>query len=118
MPSRGYHTVGHWWLTPANLATQEAEIRRITVRSQPGEIVGKTLPHTHTHTHTKPSQKRTDGVTQHVGPEFKPQYCKKKKKERERERRYCTVGENHITDQCHNLGATTHKNYGRATTQS
>jgi hypothetical protein len=50
MPSRGYHTVGHWWLTPANLATQEAEIRRITVRSQPGEIVGKTLPHTHTHT--------------------------------------------------------------------
>jgi hypothetical protein len=25
----------HWWLTPIILATQEAEIRRITVRSQP-----------------------------------------------------------------------------------
>jgi hypothetical protein len=28
-----------WWLTPVILATQEAEIRRITVRSQPREIV-------------------------------------------------------------------------------
>jgi hypothetical protein len=27
-----------------------------------------------------PSQKRTGGVAQGVGPEFKPQYCKKKKK--------------------------------------
>jgi hypothetical protein len=27
-----------------------------------------------------PSQKRADGVTQGVDPEFKPQYCKKKKK--------------------------------------
>jgi hypothetical protein len=27
------------WLTPVILATQEAEIRRITVRSQPGKIV-------------------------------------------------------------------------------
>jgi hypothetical protein len=27
-----------------------------------------------------PSQKRTGGVTQGIGPEFKPQYCKKKKK--------------------------------------
>jgi hypothetical protein len=34
----------HWWLTPVILATQEAEIRRIEVRSQPpGEIVHKTL---------------------------------------------------------------------------
>jgi hypothetical protein len=32
-----------WWLTPAILATQEAEIRRITVRSQPRQIVYKTL---------------------------------------------------------------------------
>jgi hypothetical protein len=24
-------TTGHWWLTPIILATQEAEIRRITV---------------------------------------------------------------------------------------
>jgi hypothetical protein len=33
----------HWWLTPTILATQEAEVRRITVRSQPGEIVQETL---------------------------------------------------------------------------
>jgi hypothetical protein len=31
------------WLTPIILATSEAEIRRIMVRSQPGEIVSKTL---------------------------------------------------------------------------
>jgi hypothetical protein len=34
---------GHWWLTPVILATQEAEIRRMAVRSQPGQIVCKTL---------------------------------------------------------------------------
>jgi hypothetical protein len=28
-----------WWLTPVILATQEAEIRRIGVPSQPGQIV-------------------------------------------------------------------------------
>jgi hypothetical protein len=27
-----------------------------------------------------PSQKRAGGVAQGVGPEFKPQYCKKRKK--------------------------------------
>jgi hypothetical protein len=31
------------WLTPIILATQEAEIRRITFRSQPGQIVCETL---------------------------------------------------------------------------
>jgi hypothetical protein len=29
----------YWWLTPIILATQEAEIRRITVQSQPRQIV-------------------------------------------------------------------------------
>jgi hypothetical protein len=33
----------HWWLTPVILATQEAEIRRIVVPSQPGQIVCETL---------------------------------------------------------------------------
>jgi hypothetical protein len=33
----------HQWLTPVILATQEAEIRRITVGSQPGQIVQETL---------------------------------------------------------------------------
>jgi hypothetical protein len=31
------------WLTPVILATQEAEIRRIVVPSQPGQIVHQTL---------------------------------------------------------------------------
>jgi hypothetical protein len=29
---------GHWWLTPVILASQEAEIRRIMIQSQPGQI--------------------------------------------------------------------------------
>jgi hypothetical protein len=33
----------HWWLTPVILATQEAEIRRIEVRSQPRQIVQEIL---------------------------------------------------------------------------
>jgi hypothetical protein len=37
-----------------------------------------------------PSQKRTGGVAQSVGPEFKPQYHtqKKKKKERKKKKKY------------------------------
>jgi hypothetical protein len=35
--------VGHQWFTPVILATQEAEIRRIMVPSQPRQIVHKTL---------------------------------------------------------------------------
>jgi hypothetical protein len=32
-----------WWLTPVIPATQEAEIRRMMVPSQPSQIVHKTL---------------------------------------------------------------------------
>jgi hypothetical protein len=49
-------------LTPILLATQEAEIRRITVQRQP----------------------RAGGVAQGVGPEFKSQYHEKQKKERKK----------------------------------
>jgi hypothetical protein len=40
---KSYEEAGHCWLTPVILATQEAEIRRITVRSQPRQIVHETL---------------------------------------------------------------------------
>jgi hypothetical protein len=33
----------HRWLTPVILATQDAEIRRIAVRSQPGQIAHEIL---------------------------------------------------------------------------
>jgi hypothetical protein len=64
----------HRWLTPVILGSQEAEIRRIKVRSQPGQIVRKTL------SQKNPSQKRAGGEAEDVGPKFEPQYCKKKKR--------------------------------------
>jgi hypothetical protein len=57
----------------AILATYEAKIRRTEVQSQLGQIILQTL------SWKKPSQKRAGGVAQGVGPEFKPQFCKKKK---------------------------------------
>jgi hypothetical protein len=59
--------VGHPWLTPVILATQEAEIRRITVQSQGRQVVHKTLSRKNP-SHTK----KAGGVAQDVGPEFKP----------------------------------------------
>jgi hypothetical protein len=52
--------------------TQEAEIRRISVQSQPRWIVREPLSQKY------PSQKRAGGVAQGGGPEFKPQCCKNK----------------------------------------
>jgi hypothetical protein len=59
---------------PVIVATQEAEIRRIEVQSQPGQIFRETL------SEKNASHKRAGGVAQGIGPEFKPQYCEKKKK--------------------------------------
>jgi hypothetical protein len=59
---------------PVILATQEAEIRRIEVRSQLRQIVCKTLSCKTLH------KNRTGGMAQDEGPGFKPQSRKKKKK--------------------------------------
>jgi hypothetical protein len=65
------------------LATQEAEIRRISVGSQPGrDPISKKTHH----------NKRTGRVAQGVDPEFKPQYCQKKKKKREKSQPTHQVG--------------------------
>jgi hypothetical protein len=58
---------------PVIPATWGAEIRRITVQSQSGQIVLKTiLKKTH-------HKNRTGGVAQGEGPEFKPQHHIKRK---------------------------------------
>jgi hypothetical protein len=64
------------WFTPIILATQEAEIRRIAVQSQPRQIVPRDP------ILKNRSQKWADGVAQSEVPEFKPQYHKKKKRKR------------------------------------
>jgi hypothetical protein len=60
---------------PAFLATQESEIRRITVRGQPRQTLSqkkKKKPYLKkTPSHTQ--KKRAGGVAQDEGPEFKPQ---------------------------------------------
>jgi hypothetical protein len=47
------------------------------VQSQLGQIIPKTLSQKKKTTNLQ--NKRAGGVVQGVGPEFKPQYCKKKK---------------------------------------
>jgi hypothetical protein len=67
---------GRQWLIPVILDTQEAEIRRIVVRNQSRQIVREILSRKTLH------KNRAGAVAQGKGPEFKPQYCKKKKKKR------------------------------------
>jgi hypothetical protein len=59
---------------PVILPTQEAEIRRIAIQSQPGQIVSETLSQKTLH------KNRACGVAQGEGPEFKPQYHGKQNK--------------------------------------
>jgi hypothetical protein len=58
---------------PVILATQEAEIRRITVQREPRQIVHETLSRK-----KKPITKRAGGVTHGLGPGFKSQHYKNK----------------------------------------
>jgi hypothetical protein len=59
----------HWWLTPIILTTQEEEIRRILIQSQPGQIVCETL------SQKNPSHKKKGWWSgSRLGPEFKPPY--------------------------------------------
>jgi hypothetical protein len=60
---KNYTEAGHWWLIPVIPATQEEEIRRITVRSHSRQIVQKPLSQKNS------SQKRAVGVAQDVSPE-------------------------------------------------
>jgi hypothetical protein len=65
---------GCWWFTPVILTTQEAEMRRIVVQGQPGQnSLGDPISKT-------AITKRTGGVVQDEGPEFKPQHHHNKKR--------------------------------------
>jgi hypothetical protein len=57
-----------WRLSSVILATQHTEIKKISVRSQPGQIKIILEPLSR----QNPSPKRAGGVAQGVGPEFKP----------------------------------------------
>jgi hypothetical protein len=70
---KSYIWAGHRLLTPVILASQEAEIKRIKVWSQPREVSSRDPISKKTH-----YKKRAGGVAQSEGPEFKSQYWKKK----------------------------------------
>jgi hypothetical protein len=65
------------------VATQEAETGRLTVQSQPEQIVRETQ------SRKIPSQKRAGGVAQGVSPVFKSQYQKKKNKKNQPNKQQC-----------------------------
>jgi hypothetical protein len=70
-------------VTPVILTTQEPDIRRIAIPSQPGKIVLEILSQKILH------KNRAGGVAQGVSPEFKPQYHKKKTKKAHSRETFC-----------------------------
>jgi hypothetical protein len=68
-------TLGAGWIKPVTLTTWEAEIRKNMVQSQPRHTVPAT-PCLEKTLH----KKRSGGVAEGVGPEFKPETHQKKKK--------------------------------------
>jgi hypothetical protein len=74
------------WLIPVILATQEAEIRRIKVESQPRQIVNETLSLKTLHKKKKKKKNRDGRVAQCESPKLKPQNRKKKKERKNLER--------------------------------
>jgi hypothetical protein len=66
-------------MVASHLATQEAEIRRVAVQSQPRQIVHKILSQKTLHIN------RAGRVAQGEGPEIKPQYYKKQKQKQNTE---------------------------------
>jgi hypothetical protein len=65
--SKNRHHPRYWWLMPVIPATQEAEIKRIQVPSQPEQIVCETLPQKY------PTQNRAVQVARVV--ELLPSKC-------------------------------------------
>jgi hypothetical protein len=86
-PDKKWLQARHWWLTPIILATQEAEIKRLLIRSQPGKIVCETLSQQY------PTLKRDGRLAQVVEPLLSRQFSvqthstTKTKKERKKDRK-------------------------------
>jgi hypothetical protein len=71
---------------PVILATQEAEIRKITVWSQPRLIVHESLSRKTLH------KKGAGGMAQSVGTEFKPRYHTKQQQQQHTKKLKALIG--------------------------
>jgi hypothetical protein len=80
--AKNKNTGRHWWLTPVIQATEEAEIRRIEVQSQPGQVVQETLSRKY------PSEKGLTEWFKVKTPSSNPSTTKKKKRKNTKEQIY------------------------------